>query len=63
LHEYREIETEEIQEIHEEEKLSILELEEILALFLGESERSAAPFPEFMTGVWWTGASVGTIPR
>ncbi|KAJ6129056.1 hypothetical protein N7512_001836 [Penicillium capsulatum] len=52
MHDGRKIEAEEIQEIHDEEKHSILRLEDLLAILLQQS-KIAESFPEFLTDTWW----------
>lgn len=54
LHEYRKIELEEIKEIHDEEKLLILDLMSLLKQFSEEIERHNLQLPSFITGSWQT---------
>jgi hypothetical protein len=64
LHEYRNIEPEEIEEIQDEEKLLILDLERLLTQFLEESNVHGLQLPSYITGVWWTNmASFLSTPR
>jgi hypothetical protein len=52
LHEYRKIEPEEINEIHDEEKLLILDLVSLLKQFSKEFEGHNLHLPSFITGPW-----------
>lgn len=52
LHEYRRIEPEEIKEIHDEEKLLILDLMGLLKQFSEEFEGHNLQLPSFITGPW-----------
>jgi hypothetical protein len=54
LHNYREIEPEEIKEIHDEEKLLILDLASLLKQFSEEFEGHNLQLPSFITGPWRT---------
>ena len=53
IREYRTVmEAEEIEEIHEEERDAIFELETLLSEFLAELEHSSQSFSKFLTGYW-----------
>lgn len=49
---YRGFDAEEIEEIQDEERLSILELESLLAGFVQTLESDSRSFPDFLTGHW-----------
>lgn len=51
-HEYRKIKPEEIEEIQDEEKLSIFDLERLLAQFLEELDVHGLQLPSYITGLW-----------
>jgi hypothetical protein len=54
LHEYRRIEPEEIKEIHDEEKLMILDLMSLSKQFSEEFEKHNLQLPSFIIGSWQT---------
>lgn len=53
-HSFRNIDPEEVNEIHYEEKYLICTLERLLDEFAAEYEKSTETLPEFLTGSWWT---------
>ncbi|KAJ5289143.1 hypothetical protein N7478_002173 [Penicillium angulare] len=54
FHEYRKIESEEIEEIQDEEKLLISDLERLLTQFLEESNVHGLQLPSYIAGPWQT---------
>jgi hypothetical protein len=54
LHEYRKIEPEEIKEIQDEEKPTILDLEMLLTQYLDELEGQGLQLPTYITRSWRT---------
>ena len=53
-HGFRNIDPEEVDEIHDEEKYLICALEKFLDEIAAEYEESIETLPEFLTGTWWT---------
>ncbi|KAL4738832.1 hypothetical protein BDV11DRAFT_215708 [Aspergillus similis] len=52
-HGSRNIEPEEVAEIHDEQRYLICTLERLVSELLVEFEKSTEPLPEFLTGRWW----------
>ncbi|RMJ27655.1 hypothetical protein PHISP_01507 [Aspergillus sp. HF37] len=50
---YKGIDAGEIEEIQDEERSLILELNSLLAEFLAKSKGSGLSFPDFLTRIWW----------
>ncbi|KAA8647780.1 uncharacterized protein ATNIH1004_006481 [Aspergillus tanneri] len=50
---YRGIDAEEIEEIHDEERFLILELDDLLAEFLAKFKSPGLSFPDYLIRSWW----------